>query len=252
MADHDTIILADPFVKNAHCRVPRRGGCSGCLRQTLESMGYIWEEFVRAVESGAAKNSGKKALANTPQRICALCEKLFTPWRESTQFCSYSCARRFLYPPTPERFWSHVNRTANAEDCWEWQGTRHPKGYGQIRWNGQGEKAHRLAWMLTYGEITDKALQVCHHCDCPPCCNPQHLFLGTNKDNSDDMWRKGRHPILKGEESGVARFMNEDIRRIRHLYADEQQAIASLARQYGCGESTIRNIVQRRTWRHIE
>lgn len=76
--------------------------------------------------------------------------------------------------------------------CVEWTGKRHWAGYG-LRYVAKGNwiRAHRWAWIIEYGRIP-KGLFVCHACDNPPCVNPLHLFLGTQKDNHDDMVAKGR------------------------------------------------------------
>ena len=78
-----------------------------------------------------------------------------------------------------------------ADGCLEWPGQRDKNGYGMI-WNGHGpRRTHRLAWELTNG-AAPAGMQVLHRCDNPPCCNPEHLFLGTPKDNVVDMMAKGR------------------------------------------------------------
>jgi hypothetical protein len=120
--------------------------------------------------------------------------------------CSPSSVRGILQKymalrPPPERTpiltieEQRINRVLHwikVEDgCWEWQGYRHPNGYGRVSWLGKVQWAHRVVWQLCFGDIPDD-LWVLHHCDNPPCCNPEHLFLGTPKDNTQDSIRKGR------------------------------------------------------------
>ena len=90
----------------------------------------------------------------------------------------------------PEFFWKRVKKT---QICWIWTGRFDGVGYGIIQL-GRGEKrkgAHRASWELHYGKIPD-GLMICHHCDNPSCVRPDHLFLGTQKDNLQDASRKGR------------------------------------------------------------
>jgi HNH endonuclease len=77
--------------------------------------------------------------------------------------------------------------------CWEWIGTKNEYGYGIKTVNNKAVRAHRLSWEIHNGAIP-KNLCVCHKCDNPGCVRPDHLFLGTKKDNNRDKGNKGRHP----------------------------------------------------------
>jgi len=92
-----------------------------------------------------------------------------------------------------ERFWAKVER---GEGCWLWTASRTSTGYGQINVDHRPLKAHRVAWELTYGPIPD-GLFVCHHCDVPLCCRPDHLFLGNDADNMRDCAAKGRNGMTR-------------------------------------------------------
>lgn len=92
-----------------------------------------------------------------------------------------------------ERYWKRVDRRA-PEECWPWIGTRYPNGYGLFHRGGRdghNVAAHRLSYELTYGPIKEK-MKICHRCDNPSCCNPNHLFKGSQGDNISDAISKGR------------------------------------------------------------
>lgn len=76
--------------------------------------------------------------------------------------------------------------------CWEVQGFRHKEGYGAMYYRGKQYRSHKLMYMLAVGQIPE-GLCVLHKCDNPPCCNPDHLWLGTRGDNIRDAASKGRH-----------------------------------------------------------
>lgn len=108
-----------------------------------------------------------------------------------------AAAQAALVKPLLERFWKHVGERPEI-GCWLWIGKRTHDGYGQIRLGGgQGTHvmAHRVSWELHFGEITN-GLLVLHRCDTPSCVRPDHLFLGTHRDNTQDSIQKGRRPGL--------------------------------------------------------
>jgi len=93
---------------------------------------------------------------------------------------------------TPQRFQSGLIRMPSG--CLEWAGFTNPKGYGRLSYEGKPILAHRLAWTLAHGPILS-GMEILHHCDNPPCCEPygnDHLFVGTNTDNMRDKIAKGR------------------------------------------------------------
>lgn len=83
------------------------------------------------------------------------------------------------------------NIIVTESGCWEWQRYRLWTGYGRMTVDGRMTNAHRVAYELYVGPIP-AGLLLCHKCDNPPCCNPEHLFPGTHQDNMDDARSKGR------------------------------------------------------------
>ena len=153
------------------------------------------------------------------------------------------------------RFWSKVHKTV---DCWLWIGhvaTRDPAKDGYGRFNAQKEfgatLAHRVAWILTNGQVPADLL-VLHKCDNRKCVNPDHLFLGTDQDNFDDMRAKGRerHVGATGEAHGHAKLTDEKVRAIRKRYA-ELNSLTKVAKEFGITFQNVSCIKNRKTWRHV-
>ena len=142
-----------------------------------------------------------------------------------------------------ERFDSKVQRT---EGCWLWIAALHGKGYGHMRVAGKVEKAHRVSYEIFNGPIP-YGMMVLHTCDNPRCVNPDHLFLGTNKDNMADMAAKGRGNAPRGEEQHLARLTEAAVQSIR---ASRKPGIA-LARDFGISPQTVCDVRKRKTWKHI-
>jgi len=168
--------------------------------------------------------------------------------------------QRIIPPLTPQdilRFWSKV-RVRGPNECWPWIASGLPHGYGTIACGSRTDHsrrhflAHRVAWNLANGPV-QKNLCVLHHCDNPPCCNPRHLFLGTQADNNRDMIQKGRygHTGARGARNGRAKVTEEDVRNIRRKYSECGISHYALARQWGIGASTVWHIIRRDTWAHV-
>ncbi len=113
------------------------------------------------------------------------------------------------------RFWSKVDQGGGPEACWPWTAARFAAegvgSYGAFWLNGRNEKAHRVAFLLTRGDLGGQL--VLHACDNPPCCNPAHLRLGTHADNSADAVDRGRQ--VRGARVGLAKLTDEAARSIR-------------------------------------
>ena len=135
------------------------------------------------------------------------------------------------------------------DNCWEWIGSKGPKGYGRMREGARESRikgAHRVSWEIHNGEIPD-GLCVLHKCDNPSCVNPNHLFLGTYADNNKDRDQKGRHRALRGQSNGFAKLTESQVRRIKK---DNRTSIA-VAADYGVSHSLIRRIRSGEVWNHV-
>lgn len=154
------------------------------------------------------------------------------------------------------RFWGKVDKESssifyNGTRCWEWNGSRHGKGYGHLQVGRSNHKAHRVSYVVAFGNIP-QGLQALHHCDNPPCTNPDHLFLGTNQDNVSDKVRKGRQARsgptspARGESNGKHKLTNAQIEDIRRRYAYKGiggEDTYQLAKAFGVHSSHISRIV---------
>ncbi len=142
-------------------------------------------------------------------------------------------------------FWEHVNKT---ETCWLWTGNLHEFGYGKMTIGNKSVNCHRFSWELHNGTITDGS-HVLHSCDVPACVNPAHLFLGTARDNIDDMMAKGRQQ--RGAIHHKAILTEDDVRAIRAAGA-AGEVHRRIAERFGIAGSTASGIIRRKTWRHLD
>lgn len=138
--------------------------------------------------------------------------------------------------------------------CWEWTGSRRTDGYAQLEIGGHMYRVHRIMWEMRHGPIPEGML-VCHHCDNPPCINPDHLFLGTYADNLHDCIRKGRFytGTHHGMRNGRAKVTDDQVSRMRLEYVAGNgcHRTTQLAKQYGLSWGSVNRIVNRKGWAHI-
>lgn len=150
-------------------------------------------------------------------------------------------------------FWNQVSQP-NELGCREWLGRkRNARGYGYISLHGKTFATHRVAWTFVNGLIPE-GLYVCHQCDNPPCCEPAHLFLGTQFDNMRDCKQKGRlslPPHALGELHKDSKLTVAKVRKIRER-KESGSSYASLAREFGVAEKSIWKVVHRESWTHVD
>ena len=174
-------------------------------------------------------------------QTCEVCGKVFydSPKRIAKgwgRFCSKTC--RFSIP---YRFWPLVKKT---DGCWIWTGDKTREGYGWICCRSSKVYAHRLAFELTNGPF-DPKLQVCHKCDNPACVRPDHLFVGTSRDNLMDASAKGR--LNHGEDRYNHKLTEDDVRMIR----SSDLTCYRLSKLLHVTAPCIRAAKKRTTWKHV-
>lgn len=167
----------------------------------------------------------------------------------------------YSFRPAMDRFMEKVS--INPAGCWSWTGQVEPNGYGKFYYRGRLRWAHRVAYELLVGPIPD-GMEVCHHCDNPPCVNPAHLFAGTHVENARDAQAKGRlrwapgHALrldpsrqMHGEGHYAARLTEDMVRDIRRRVR-EGETQTDVARSVGVHLMTVNDVVRGRTWRHVQ
>lgn len=167
-----------------------------------------------------------------------------------------------------QRFWARVAITTLV-GCWEWTGHRVDR-YGRInlgpRFHPTSQLTHRVAWMLAHGRrVVPTGLCVCHSCDNGFCCNPEHLFLGTQLDNVRDRDVKGRQRSARGDEHYArrepwrlsrgeghykAKLTEGIVLEIRRRFK-KGEAKKALAREFGLAPISVSRIVDGRAWNHL-
>ena len=166
------------------------------------------------------------------------------------------------------QFMAKTNVTDDG--CWDWRGVRNEQGYGCIWYKKHWIKAHRASLALFEGFDIKSTLLVCHHCDNPSCVNPDHLFIGTHKENVRDCMAKGRfkghlnNPYTRtgrprthrrrqqnGSLNWASKLTEADVVVIRRLYDVGEYDRRKLAKRFNVAPKTISRVVHRKYWKHI-
>lgn len=228
--------------------------------------GYCIRCYARWKRHGDPR-AGRQSLEEARQRKCSFdgcderhyskgyCRIHYVRWKNHGDPQVVITPDQVRHPKrTPEQvladFKARLKRS--PEGCLEWQGARDPNGYGRIFWEERVQLAHRAAYDAFVGPIP-AGMNVCHRCDNPPCCEPTHLFIGSQADNHADMTRKGRGsvpPSKLGTESSQSKLTEADVRAIRKARS-EGIPVTTLAAQYGVSTSSLSAAATRKTWKHV-
>lgn len=195
----------------------------------------------------------RKATAKRGDVPCDGCGQVFAQRQPRQRFCSKACRSAFAQSQAEQmrRFILRLpaNRTGG---CWEWQGNIGAYGYGLFSAYKDGRhytaRAHRFSYEAFVGVIPDNMV-VMHTCDNPACVRPDHLQVGTNRENSEDMVQKGRQ--ARGERNAVTRLTAVDVLNIRAKFGTPGVTYRTLATEYSMSIRGIAGILRRETWRHI-
>lgn len=144
------------------------------------------------------------------------------------------------------RFWKKV-RAVGVGECWPWVAGKGRRGCGLFHLGGRTISAPRVAWWLANGREPTAGMMVLHSCDNPTCCNPAHLREGTAKDNSDDMFARGRNAPQKRARNGNAKLTEADVAEIKSLVARGVRP-STVAKDFKVNESHVYDILKGERW----
>lgn len=164
-----------------------------------------------------------------------------------------------FYDNYEKHFWSNLVHVGGPDECWPAKNLC-GRGYGGVTFKGKSHGAHVMAYRLSRKEDVPHGIQVCHTCDNPPCCNPNHLFLGTGKDNAQDCIKKGRKATFKGKKNAMygkngtlhpaSKLTEKDVLAIRQLRRDGVKR-KTIADMFGITPECVVAIAYGRTWKHV-
>lgn len=238
----------DGFDPRTRLQYPAADGAGESLRTILltGSNPSGWSKFMPHL-LGQARRSKPRMIRSI--RICGskvLCG--------DSNFRNIECPMAIFDDNFLARFWSYV-KVAESNECWEWTGARHQKGYGRIRETAPSrftKRAHIASLELKLGRTLRSGLFALHTCDNTPCCNPEHLYEGTALDNARDAIDRDRlRPVSQPcEQNGNHVLLDADIPdiivRIRAGHTNVE-----IAADYGVHHGTISQIRRGKNWKPI-
>ena len=232
-------------------------GCNGIHK----GLGYCQKHWQRFKKYGSADDSVLSR--NTSKRLCPVpeCSNI----QKGLGFCKkhsyrlnkYGSAEAVVRQMRPrgmnrsEVVEYYISRADTTNfGCLETDLLSRDKGYTICSFNGQSNsKLHRLVLEEKIGRTLGRWEFACHHCDNPSCFNPDHLFVGSPKDNTQDAANKGR--MMGGENNNKAKLTEEKVREIRNL-KDQGLSSSKIAEKYDVGVMCIYKICKRKTWKHVK
>lgn len=184
----------------------------------------------------ACKGCCRAYYVGRTNRKCLKCDSICTKKRHV--YCSNEC-----------KIMHNIKKT--SQGCWEWQGYVSTSGYGITKDYDRIKKnisVHRLSYLTFISEITE-GLCVCHECDNRKCCNPQHLWIGTHHENSQDCLKKGRNSGGQpgGEKNPASKLNEEKVLQIRRL-AKSGVYQREIAKKFSISQATANQIINRKLW----
>lgn len=192
------------------------------------------------------KRLGQTSCRDTTwETLCDCGRKHVSRGRTLRNGTSISCGCRMSYRKTPiQRFLGYIKK---SDACWEWIGPLMEVGYGSFRANNITHYAHRFSYEYHFEKIP-KGKLVCHKCDNRKCVNPDHLFLGSHSDNTNDMLMKNRHQ--KGVDRKNHKLNPDVVREIRKM-RKIGKIYKKIAKSFGVSYSIVRRICLRKMWKHV-
>lgn len=148
------------------------------------------------------------------------------------------------------RFKSKLIEQPNG--CWEYQGAKDADGYGMFWFQGKTKGAHQFSARYLANFIINTGDQVCHHCDNPPCCRPEHLFVASTQINTKDRDIKGR--TAKGSKVGTSKYTEQQIKQIKDAYKQRPKykgLIQDLSQEFNISYSVVWYACKRDSWKHV-